>query len=282
MPQQFDVDAARQSGASDAEILGYLAQRSPNFDVQGALKQASPQDVIGYLSTHAAPPVRQQQSQQASPSFLDRLTAGYDPGAAQFAEKHPVLGPAVRFLSSAGGAVLGAPGSLYHTLTDDLTPQEEQEFQGHTRIPGEVTLERLTGAPLVRAAQQYANPETRPTLKQAASVLPEALGQGVGTVASAELAGRGVQAVKALGSRAVLFGKTPEGAYQSALKPSTRISPAKTQRMISTGLEENIPVSKAGVEKISGLIDDLNDQIAEKIGSGQGVTINPYKVASRP
>jgi hypothetical protein len=53
---QFDVNAARQAGASDDQILSYLAQRSPGFDIQGALKQASKQDVISYLSTHAAPP----------------------------------------------------------------------------------------------------------------------------------------------------------------------------------------------------------------------------------
>jgi hypothetical protein len=83
----------------------------------------------------------------------------------------------------------------------------------------------------------------------------------------------------ALGSRAALLGKTPEGAYRSALKPSTTISPAKTERMIATGLRENIPVSAKGVDKISGLIDDLNDQITQKIGSGQGVTIDPRAVA---
>jgi len=36
-----------------------------------------------------------------------------------------------------------------------------------------VGIERLTGASLVRGAQTYANPATRPTLRQAASVLPE-------------------------------------------------------------------------------------------------------------
>ena len=56
MPQQFDVDGARQAGATDDQILSYLAQRAPGFDVQGALRQTSKQDVIGYLSTHSAPP----------------------------------------------------------------------------------------------------------------------------------------------------------------------------------------------------------------------------------
>ena len=72
MPQQpqFDLNAARQSGATDDQILSYLAQRSPNFDVQSALKQASKADVVNYLSTHASPPTTaaaQPQEQQQSP-----------------------------------------------------------------------------------------------------------------------------------------------------------------------------------------------------------------------
>src|SRR5213595_4265659 len=61
-----------------------------------------------------------------------------------------------------------------------------------------VGIERLTGASLVRGAQTYANPATRPTLRQAASVLPEALGQGVGTVAGAEATSAGLSAAKNL------------------------------------------------------------------------------------
>ncbi len=55
MPQ-FDVDAARRSGASDDEILSYLAQRAPNFDIRGALRETSKQEVIGYLASHSMAP----------------------------------------------------------------------------------------------------------------------------------------------------------------------------------------------------------------------------------
>lgn len=53
---EFDVDAARKSGASDDEILSYLSKRSPNFDVEGALRSTPKADVIKYLSTNSAPP----------------------------------------------------------------------------------------------------------------------------------------------------------------------------------------------------------------------------------
>src|SRR5207249_8167443 len=49
----------------------------------------------------------------------------------------------------------------------------------------------------------YANPQTRPTLRQAASVLPEALGQGTGTVVGTELAGRAAPAIAKPAAQAV-------------------------------------------------------------------------------
>src|SRR5207245_3114328 len=55
---------------------------------------------------------------------------------------------------------------------------------------------------------------------------------------------------KALGSRTLPLRKTPQEAYQSALKPSRTIPMAKANRLISTALEEGIPVSKGGVDKL--------------------------------
>src|SRR5438445_10770276 len=122
MPQQaqFDISAARQSGATDDQILGYLAQRSPNFDMQGALRQTSKADVISYLATHATAP-----EQPKLPSFGEKLTAGYNPGATAFADQPGPASPmerlAVRYLDQLGGAVLGLPSSIYHAVADDPT-----------------------------------------------------------------------------------------------------------------------------------------------------------------
>jgi hypothetical protein len=87
-----------------------------------------------------------------------------------------------------------------------------------------------------------------------------------------------------VGGKALLLGKTPAEAYQSALKPSFAgpISKVKNiQNIVQTGLKNEIPVSKAGAEKLSDLIEDLQDKVSQEIGSGQGKTINPFKVASR-
>jgi hypothetical protein len=175
--QQYDLTTATQDPdflkASMADKMAFLSAHDSDF------ANASQQDKTAYLNH-----ILGNDQQASQPSFSQRLTAGYNPGVEDFAQKHPILGPPARFLDAAGGAALGFLPSLYHAVADPLTSQEESEFQGHTRIPGEVAIERLTSAPLVRAAQTYADPQTRPTLSQAASVLPEVLGQGVGTTAA--------------------------------------------------------------------------------------------------
>jgi hypothetical protein len=269
MPQQaqFDVNAARQSGATDDQILGYLAQRSPNFDTQAALKQASKADVISYLSTHATAPesVAPSQQQTQPPSFGEKLTAGYNPGAQDFADKHPVLGPAVRFLDAAGGAMMSVPSSLYHAVADDPTEQEQQEFQGHTRYPGELAIERLTGAPLVRGAQQYANPETRPSFSGAMSVLPEALGQGVGSYAGSDLLGKGVGKVTEA-TVAPLLQKSAKAQYMKALSPTKAENKFLAQKITPGLLERGVSGSLEGINKTAdAALDETGPQISAAV-----------------
>lgn len=84
-----------------------------------------------------------------------------------------------------------------------------------------------------------------------------------------------------LASRTALLGRTPQEAYQSALKPSTTIPPARVARMVNTGLAEGIPVSPAGVEKLRSLIDDVNDKIAATIQSNPNHPIDTAAVAQR-
>jgi len=69
--------------------------------------------------------------------------------------------------------------------------------------------------------------------------------------------------------------------YQSALKPSTTANPAKVANAISGGLENAIPISKGGLEKLADLTDDLNSKIAAEIASRPNAPINKFAVASR-
>ena len=85
----------------------------------------------------------------------------------------------------------------------------------------------------------------------------------------------------ALAKKGLLLGKTPQEAYQSALKPSTALAPQRVESAVQTGLNESIPVSKGGAEKLQRLLEDLHDKVAIEIGGGQGKTVNPYAVTSR-
>jgi hypothetical protein len=77
-------------------------------------------------------------------------------------------------------------------------------------------------------------------------------------------------------------GKVAPEMYRSALKPTTvPAQQANVAKAIDTGIQEGIPVSPKGAEKLGQLVDDLNDKIKTEIGSGSGKTVNKFKVASR-
>jgi hypothetical protein len=160
--------------------------------------------------------------------------------------------------------VLGLPSSLYHTVADPLTPEEQQEFQGHTQIPGEVTLERLTGAPLVRGAQTYANPETRPTFGQAMSVLPEALGQGTGSYIGSDLLGKGVG--KTTKAAVPLLEKSANTEYLKALSPTKAQNKVLAQRVTPGLIDRGVSGSLEGINDTAGAaLDDVGSQIGEAV-----------------
>lgn len=74
--------------------------------------------------------------------------------------------------------------------------------------------------------------------------------------------------------RLALLGKTPEAAYESALKPSTALSPVERSAVVKTGLEQGIPISKGGIEKLGGKIDSLNQAIKDEIAADPNRPIN--------
>lgn len=123
---------------------------------------------------------------------------------------------------------------------------------------------------------------------QNAQQMPNAartIGQfGAGAIAG-EIGGQVLKPVetvakKAIG-RAALLGKTPEGAYESALKPSTTLSQGERAAVVKTGLDQEIPISKGGLEKLQDRIETLNQSIKDEIASDPNRPIDPNKVATR-
>lgn len=82
-------------------------------------------------------------------------------------------------------------------------------------------------------------------------------------------------AVRPAASRVALLGRTPEEAYQSALKPSTTLSDAERAAVTNTGLQEGIPVSKEGLTKLNEAIGKVNDAIKAEIQNNPSAPINP-------
>jgi hypothetical protein len=104
------------------------------------------------------------------------------------------------------------------------------------------------------------------------AILGEAAGAGAAALAPKILP---------IAGRVALLGKTPEAAYESALKPSTTLSPAERASVIKTGLQNEIPISKGGLEKLGEHIDTLNQAIKDEIASDPNRPIDANKVASR-
>lgn len=115
-----------------------------------------------------------------------------------------------------------------------------------------------------------------------AKVGQETAGQGVGQAAAAlatEGLARGINSAANSGA----VSSAARRMYQSALKPSTILGTSEVANVVDTGLKAAIPVSEAGAEKLSGLINDLSDKVKAQISGGAkaGATIDPAAVAQR-
>src|SRR4030095_15692512 len=80
----------------------------------------------------------------------------------------------------------------------------------------------------------------------------------------------------------VISRANPETLYQGALKPRPgTYSREDVQSMIRTGLEERIPVSERGADKLWGVIDYLNKTVQGYIeeAAARGITVHPEDVA---
>ena len=143
--------------------------------------------------------------------------------------------------------------------------------------PGGMAWNAVRGNPQVPAqigAAIKAHPE---------ETLESLAGNVLGGAAAGEVAGAVAPPLTGVAGnvagRMTLLGKTPEEAYTSALKPSTVIPEAQRAGIVQSGLQNEIPVSKAGAEKLGDLIDDLNSKIKSTIASDPNRPIDPNIVA---
>jgi hypothetical protein len=177
---------------------------------------ATPQSGFTWESDKTAPAAESPStSQPTEPSTWEKLTRGYNPDVEQFAEHHSTIGPVVRGLDAAGGAAMGMIPSVLSSIRHpiDTANAVGQSIEDWTTKPGAM-------------------------LKAAPSVLPEALGQGIGNVGAGEFVGAAASRIPDLipegaGNYAASKLREPATARQSALgRPGTikNVLPPSMQR----------------------------------------------------
>jgi hypothetical protein len=185
---------------------------------EGAKQEAPPAtnnipDRFTWSDTKEGTPAQSQTAAQEEPSFLDKADANINKALAPNPKNYSSLmrtnaievpKTLGREVYSTAKSALGVIPGIYHAFADEATPEEKAQNasfeQAHGEEPGAETsgfkriglgVQRMSGIPAaIDAYKTYANPATRPTLDQALSVAPEAIGQGAGTVLGAEAAGK--------------------------------------------------------------------------------------------
>lgn len=70
--------------------------------------------------------------------------------------------------------------------------------------------------------------------------------------------------------------------YQKGLQPSPRkFSPNEIDALIKTGLDNGLPISRSGVNKLDTLVNDLNTSIESDISSNASAPVSPAQVVKR-
>jgi hypothetical protein len=263
-----DIPIARMQ---DAQAAGF----------KPAVKMTSPDGQTGYIPADRIPDAtkagfKQQQytaDQVSGDAVLPQIEqAAFGPQRAQPGEGlgQNLLREAANFGGAAAGAI---PETILHPV--------EAAKSAFALSPLGMAYNSATGGPkpgagIVQSFQQH--PEDTAAQLAGGIVGGAALGPALGDAAAA-IAPKLTGVAGNVAGRMTLLGKTPEEAYTSALKPSTVIPEAQRAGIVQSGLQNEIPVSKAGAEKLGDLIDDLNSKIKSTIASDPNRPIDPNIVA---
>lgn len=276
------ITEARKHGYSDDDIAGYLGTSHP--DLAPKIKEARTQ---GY----------------GSAEILSHLGGGQPQTWADKLGVSNAVGKGI--IDAAEGAASGAASTVFHG--GDII----RRGLGMNRVIDNPDVKQAMAAPdtlmgkagkLVEQGAEFAIPgaaglKAAKGAGLAARMGVEALGAGgtalvqsggdPGAAVGGALAGAAGPAIgsalEATGG-ALANGHIPQKLYQSALKPGKKaVLNGTADKAIDYALKEGVPVSGSGLEKLHGLVDDLNKSIQDKITTGaqHGVTIDPNAVAQR-
>lgn len=107
-----------------------------------------------------------------------------------------------RTANTVDDAIVGLPSSIYHAVADPPTPEEKRENSNwYGRLPGVIQAGRLSGgAATAHAMQDYGmipgGDDNKVTWPAAKSVLPEAIGTGIGAEVLGRAGGKAISAAR--------------------------------------------------------------------------------------
>lgn len=239
---------------------------------------AIPPPPTGYKLDQAPPQTQQQPP--AQPGFFKRL--GQSMGIPTSKQELQAYAP--QSWGDVADAILGGPaaagqkalqGYVQNTAQGFKKGYQEASEADQMRNAGQITTKQAVGKTASGALNSVVNaiPLIGPSMVQAGEDIGQenyAGGAGgltgvIGQVAAPSMSK--IASPNSLLGRMLLLGKTPEGAYESAMKPGTTIPIAKRAALAQTALQEGIPVSQKGLGKLSGLIDNVNQEISQKIAN---------------
>lgn len=225
--------------------------------------QSSSQPETGPWTKYAAPPPSAPTEQPRSVS--DKLG---DFGSEWWKQVNPVSG------------VQGLAEAARHPID---TASNLLDAQGQLALKVKDALGRRNFAEAGRHALNYMIPVLGPQIDAAGDLADKGeLAKSAGMTAGIATNIAAPELLKGANFK-VPVGGLPERLYKSALKPSTTLRTGEAAKLVDTGLTNNIPVSAEGIDKLNGLVKNLNDSIKSTIQSGaqSGATINKFTVASR-
>lgn len=260
--QSGDIPADQVAAAQAKGFRRAVSMTAPN-GTTGYIPEDKQQDALkaGYKSIA--------ETGQEQPGMIQRLQSSFDKETAP-AEGDNLTQTLLKH------AVHGAGAMFVHPLDTAAAA---------VKTAGDIADPRRIGPPQMVKDAYRSVVDSPDKLKAITALAGEVVGGlGAGEATSPAIAGTLKVAAPVVGraaGRLVLLGKTPEGAYESALKPSTTLSPAERAAAIKTGLQNEIPISKAGLDKLNDQIETLNQAIKDEIAKDPTRPIDPNKVATR-
>jgi hypothetical protein len=182
---------------------------------------------------------------------------------------------AAMILGPAGPILLRAGSGYYESVKKSLEDADAAAAKGDTA--GVVFNSAAAGLPVVgpAVAGVYEKAQSGDTAGAVGMGVSRALQLTPVVPKAAQTLVRGAQKLKAGAQRSALLGRTPQEAYQSALKPSTGLTEAERTRVVDTGLVNEIPVTAKGLEKLHALLGDANTKIEAVIAADPTRAVNP-------